>query len=141
MGDTAGVEAHLDHQVPVNLQLADTGESLLMAAASSGSLKLVEMLFRKGAKADLEDMRGRNALHYGCKYPTIGSTVAMRGADLTLADSATGATALHLCAAEGHVSERSGLCWGLHVLGTACVGDCICWDCICWDCICWDCIC
>ena len=36
-----------------------------MAAASSGSLKLVEMLFRKGAKADLEDMRGRNALHYG----------------------------------------------------------------------------
>ena len=47
------------------LQLAGTGESLLMAAASSGSLKLVEMLFRKGAKADLEDMRGRNALHYG----------------------------------------------------------------------------
>ena len=40
-----------------------------MAAASSGSLKLVEMLFRKGAKADLEDMRGRNALHYGeCRF-------------------------------------------------------------------------
>ena len=45
----------LDHGLPVNLQLADTGESLLMAASSSGNYRLVEMLLRKGAKADLED--------------------------------------------------------------------------------------
>jgi ankyrin repeat protein len=105
VGNVSAIENHLDHNVPVNLQISETGESLLMAAASSGNLSLVEMLFRKGAKADLEDIRGRNAVHYGCKYPKIGSTVAMRGANLSMADTQTGKTALHLCAAEGHVFD------------------------------------
>lgn len=105
-GDTNKIEDKLDHGVPVNMQLGDTGESLLMAAASSGNLQLVEMLFRKGAKADLEDLRGRNALHYGAKFVKIGTTVVMRGANLLHADAETGSTALHVCATEGHVFDE-----------------------------------
>ena len=88
----------LDHGLPVNLQLADTGESLLMAASSSGNYRLVEMLLRKGAKADLEDLRGRSAIHYGSSYGKIGMTLASRGASLTNIDTETGDTAMHLCA-------------------------------------------
>ena len=105
-GNIAKIEERLDHGIPVNMQLSESGESLLMAAASSGNLGLVEMLFRKGAKADLEDLRGRNALHYGAKYPKIGTTVAMRGASLLHADVETGSTALHLFATEGHVFDE-----------------------------------
>ena len=104
-GDVHKIEDKLDHGLQVNLQSSETGESLLMASASSGNAPLVELLFRKGAKADLEDFRGRNALHYGCKYPKIGMTIAARGASLTHADVDTGSTALHLCAAEGHVFD------------------------------------
>ena len=64
------------------------------------------MLFRKGAKADLEDLRGRNALHYGAKFVKIGTTVVMRGANLLHADAETGSTALHVCATEGHVFDE-----------------------------------
>ena len=102
-GDIAAVEQRLDRGLNVDFKAIVNGESLLMASASSGNSMLVDMLLRKGAKADAVDHRNRNALAYCAEYSKVGVLLASRGADLTRRDSETDSTPLHLFAAQGHV--------------------------------------
>jgi ankyrin repeat protein len=100
-GDLAGVTEKLEGGCPVNIQ-GSGGESLLMASASGGNTKLIELLIRKGVSLKTLDFQNRNCLFFATDNYDVGIMLAGRGADLLHKDS-TGTTALHACARDGTV--------------------------------------
>jgi ankyrin repeat protein len=100
-GDIQAVTDALENGCPINVQ-GSGGESLLMAAASSGNKKLIEFLIRKGVSMKTVDMQEQNCLFYTTDSYEIGVMLAGRGADLMHKDL-TGTTALHALARNGIV--------------------------------------
>ena len=100
-GDIQTVIDAMENGCPPNVQ-GSGGESLLMAAASSGNTKMIEYLIRKGVSMKTLDLQERNCLFYATDSYDVGVMLAGRGADLTHRDL-TGTTAMHMLARSGIV--------------------------------------
>ena len=93
-------EAQLDGGMPVDTQ-ADNGESMLMAAAEGGAVRLIELCLRKGANVMLADKEGRTALHYAGAFPVAGEALIKGNGDIFAKDR-RGRTPLHEACRYGH---------------------------------------
>jgi hypothetical protein len=84
----AVVELLLNHGAPIDLQSEDRGYSPLMDAAQAGSVDLVDLFIKRGAKADLISKDGQTALvvAVGRNDADVARILVEGGADPDLAD-------------------------------------------------------